>query len=126
MTERPLIRCPGCQTVVAPTRAVCPGCGACLACGRRRSKKLEECPKCSLPYCDCCGRCPKCLELRYSDVGPCDCGHPNDESKIESLARYEAVVGAEIRPTPFGCVVAILAFFAVLILSSIGVAVWLL
>ena len=122
MSEWPLVRCLGCHIVVEPTQPACPGCGACLNCGSRRSKKIEQCPRCDVPYCDCCGRCPKCLELRYSDVGPCDCGHPTDEDKLESLVRYTAVIGAEKHPTPIGLMV---AFLALIILAVVGLILWL-
>ena len=125
MTAWPLIRCPGCDVVVSPTQPACPGCGRCLGCGSRRAEKIEQCPKCDLPFCDCCGRCPECLELRYSGVSPCACGHPNDDSKLATLVRYNAVVGAEEPSTSCGCIVAMIVFGALVIISSIGLVVWL-
>jgi len=121
MSELPLVRCPGCNTAVAATRAVCPGCGRCLNCGQVRVKKVKQCDKCSIPYCDCCGRCPKCLELRYEDVGPCDCGHPTDPDELEELVRYNAVMGAERRPTAIGCIIATIVIAGALI----GAVAWL-
>ncbi|MFH1300656.1 MAG: hypothetical protein ABIK07_06310 [Planctomycetota bacterium] len=78
---------------------------------------MKTCPNCNLAYCSCCGRCPQCLELRYSEIGPCECGHPKDAQQIEDLVRYHATVGAERRPAETGC---ILVVVILLILFFIG------
>lgn len=119
MSELPWIRCPGCNAIVAPTRPVCPGCGHCINCGQIRAKEVKQCPKCDIQYCDCCGRCPKCLELRYEDIGPCDCGHPADQEKLERLVRYNAVKGAQRPPMPIGCIAAIVVMLGVLIFGIV-------
>lgn len=125
MIERTWIKCPGCEGVVDPTRAACPGCGNCLNCGRRRSKTVTQCDTCDVPYCDCCGRCPVCLDLRYSEVGPCECGHPNDEAKLDELVRYNAVVGAETQRMPFGCVIALTGTLVLLGAGILWLFLWL-
>lgn len=129
MSELPLIRCLGCEEAVfEPTRTACPGCGRCPVCGSRRAKKVKECPTCNVPYCSCCGRCPQCLKQRYSDIDPCECGHPNDKSKLEDLVRSHAVVGAERQPISLGdlgCLIIIVVFFALFIWSLISLKDWL-
>lgn len=117
MSEPPFIRCPGCETLIDPTRTACPGCGRCPACGVKRARTVKTCSKCDIPYCSCCGRCPQCLELRYSEIGPCECGHPRDAEQIEDLVKYHAASGAETRPGDSGC---ILVVVILLILFFIG------
>ena len=58
--------------------------------------------------------------MRYSDVGPCDCGHPTDASGIEEIVRYNAVVGAEKVPIPFGCIFAIVVVFTLVVCAIVG------
>jgi len=126
MSEFPFIKCLGCEEAVFdPTRAACPGCGRCPHCGKKRAQEVKSCPECNLPYCTCCGRCPQCLELRYTDIGPCECGHPNDELIIEKLVRYEAVVGAEKRPASIGCIVASITLTALFIWGLVSLKAWL-
>lgn len=119
MSDLPFIRCLGCETAIFdPTRAACPGCGRCPVCGVKRAKtELKTCPECELAYCECCGRCSKCAQLRYSEITtPCECGHPLDASKLEDLVRYEAAVGAQSRPTNWGCVLSFVSLIALILL----------
>lgn len=124
MTDHVLIRCPGCEAIVNPERAACPGCGRCLNCGTIRINVVAPCPTCEIPYCGCCGRCPECGELRNTDVGLCECGHPDDKSQLASLIRYNAVAGAEKRPLPLGCVILITIVALVVVLGNVGFMVW--
>ncbi len=126
MNELPLIKCPGCRTIVNPMRAACPGCGACFNCGRRRAVEIKQCDQCDLPYCECCGRCSSCLQLRYSDiVEPCECGHPIDETQLSELVRYNAVVGAETQKMPLGCLLTLVGVCAIALAGIGGVVLWL-
>ena len=123
MSDSVMVRCGGCQAVVDVARAACAGCGRCLACGKIRfAARIDVCDTCDVPYCDCCGRCPSCGDVRYSDVGVCECGHPDDPAHIEQLVRDDAVVGAGKRKSPLGCAgtVVAAAVFAVAVF-----AVWL-
>lgn len=124
MTDRTLIICPGCCATVSATRTVCPGCGRCLNCGVNRVTTVDQCPKCGTPYCECCGRCLECSEWRYSDIGPCACGHPNDPSRLESLIRRHTIVAAEKAPLPAGWIIAMIVFAALIICGIVGFMVW--
>lgn len=123
-----LIRCVDCEHAVFPsTQTACPGCGRCPSCGLRRLAKVTDCPQCSIPYCACCGRCPQCLGLRYADLdlGPCECGYPEDEARLKEVIRYHALVGAEPIPFSIGGLIVFVVFCIVWFGSLIGLAVWL-
>jgi len=61
-------------------------------------------------------------EYPAQDVGPCECGHPTGPSVAE-LVRYHAVTGAERRPMPIGCTIAMVVVLALVVLAVVGLVV---
>ena len=113
-----MIRCCGCQSIVSAQASACHNCGRCVNCGRQRSEPILACSNCKTPICECCGRCLNCNDAPVVKIGICECGHPDDPTKIKDLVDRHS---AKERTKPVGSHFGTFLVLAVLIV--IGAAV---